>query len=168
MSEHIQKTIDELVVKLAEQESGVRRYKRMINELCDIAGKEKLYANVDESKSASSVNLRGDEYYGKAQATAVREYLDWRKNMGRGPGTIDEIYDALAAGGYQFDTKLGKRGMSIAIAKNTQTFHKLPNGKIGLMDWYPDVKESKSRKNLVDVSQSGGGDESGSEMPNAN
>jgi hypothetical protein len=146
MSDHIAKTIEELKLKVAEHEANASRTKHVINDLCGMAGMEKLYADINVPKTANSTHLRGDEYYGKGQATAVREYLEWRKAVGKGPGMIDEIHDALKAGGYQFDEKLGKRGMAIAIAKNTQTFHKLPNGKIGLKDWYPDLKDAKFKK----------------------
>ena len=162
MSDHITKTIEDLKLKVSEHEEAARRTKHMVNELCIMAGADKIYADVDIPKAHKPTHLRGDEYYGKGQATAVREYLELRKSTNKGPATIDEIHDALSAGGYQFDAKLGKRGMAIAIAKNTHTFHKLPNGKIGLMEWYPDVKESKSKKGSEEQSP-----DSGNEKPDS-
>ena len=31
----------------------------------------------------------------------------------------------------------------VSLTKNSQTFHKLPNGKYGLREWYPAVKDKK-------------------------
>jgi len=155
MSDHIRKTIEELHVKLREHEENVKRTKRMINDLCVMDGADKIYLDIDEATNASVGPLRGDEYYGKGQATAVREYLMVRKQRNEGPATIDDIYAALEKGGYQFEEKMGKRGMSIAISKNTQTFHKLPNGKIGLREWYPEIKDGKNKKGNEEKSGNG-------------
>ena len=41
------------------------------------------------------------------------------------------------------DSLLQKRGVSIALGKNSQTFHRLASGDFGLVAWYPNIKEKK-------------------------
>ena len=57
--------------------------------------------------------------------------------------TVNEIYDGLIAGGYQFDAKdalNAKRGLRISLTKNSSTFYRVPNGRYGLLVWYPNAK----------------------------
>ena len=73
-------------------------------------------------------------------------YLDMRRAQGLGPATPREIFEALKAGGYQFETKneiTALIGMRALLRKNTVTFHKLPNASYGLLAWYPDAKAGK-------------------------
>jgi hypothetical protein len=49
----------------------------------------------------------------------------------------------MLQGGFRFDAKndgTAKRALSVSLAKNTTTFHRLPNGNIGLTEWYPEAK----------------------------
>ena len=81
-----------------------------------------------------------------ALATAVRTILEMRRANNLGAALNNEIYDALIAGGYQFNTKsedVARSSLRNSLAKNTVTFHKLPNGRFGLATWYPNVKPSK-------------------------
>ena len=58
-----------------------------------------------------------------------------------------EVADALVAGGLQFDTlKEVHRLTSLraTLRKNSGIFHKLPNGRSGLLSWYPGVRISKA------------------------
>lgn len=147
MSEHIKATISDLQGKLKEQEKVVNKTKALINQLCEMAGMAPIYSE-GELDSTSSINLsiRSDQFYGQPQASCVRTILEMRKGLGQGPATINEIYSALLEGGYAFETKNeenAKRGLRISITKNTALFHKLPNGKIGLLAWYPNAKVKK-------------------------
>ena len=47
------------------------------------------------------------------------------------------------------------RNLSISLAKNTQTFTRLPNGTFGLAEWYPNVKAQKQSKTNADASDEG-------------
>lgn len=54
------------------------------------------------------------------------------------------------------------RALAISISKNTNVFHKLPNGMWGLNVWYPEATErkkakakSRSRGNSDDESEKG-------------
>jgi hypothetical protein len=145
VSEHIKATIADLQNKLREQEKAVVKTKSFINMLCEEAGIPPMYAADDLDGSSASVNLtiRSDQFYGQPQATAVREILQMRKGRNQGPATVNELYAALVEGGFAFETKNednAKRGLRISITKNTAMFHKLPNGKIGLLEWYPKAK----------------------------
>ena len=35
--------------------------------------------------------------------------------------------------------------LRISLGKSSHTFHKLPNGQYGLLEWYPNVKPPKKR-----------------------
>lgn len=152
MSDHIVKTIEELEHKLAEQVSAVVATKSLINQLCEMAKVPARYHDADlTAGSGPSLSIRSDQFYGQPQAACVREILEMRKALNKGPATVNEIYSALVEGGFAFDTKNdenAKRGLRISIAKNTALFHKLPNGKIGLKAWYPNAKSGKLKKDL--------------------
>lgn len=60
---------------------------------------------------------------------------------------LPEIYKVMKDGGFLFEAKNdanAQRGLHIAMAKNTTTFHRLPNGNYGLREWYPAIKEKKA------------------------
>ena len=87
--------------------------------------------------------IKPDTFYGKKLQTAMREYLEMRKAQGLGPAKPREIYDAITAGGLQFDTNVPEHaldGMRAMLRKRTNFFHKLPNGTYGLTIWYPHAK----------------------------
>lgn len=147
MSDHLKATIADLQIKLREQEDQAVRTKTLINQLAEMAGMPPIYS-VDDltAKRDVSLSIRSDQFYGQPLATAVREVLEMRKGRNQGPATINEIFSALSEGGFAFETKNdenAKRGLRISISKNTALFHKLPNGKIGLLEWYPNAKRTK-------------------------
>lgn len=156
MSDHLKATIADLQVKLREQEQTVSKTKSLINQLAEMAGMEPLYATPELStSSAVMLSIRADQFYGQPLATAVREVLVLRKARNQGPATINEIFQALTEGGFAFDTKNeenAKRGLRISVTKNTSLFHKLPNGKIGLLEWYPAAKKGKKQSSNTNSS----------------
>lgn len=145
MSDHIKQTIAELQTKLREQEDGVALTKRMINDLCKLAGLEPIYAeSAAESKPGVSV-IRGDQFYGRGLSTVVREYLEMRRASNLGPAAVSEIHEALVRGGFKFETKNAAnaiRGLRQSLTKNSATFHKLPGGEYGLLEWYPSARRA--------------------------
>lgn len=146
MSEHLTKAIAELEAKLAEQLKSAAKTKSGINQLAELAGLPPPYPDIEEAVGPSAI--RSDQFYGKAMHTAMRELLELR-GTARGPATVNEIFDALKAGGYQFDTKSddnAKRVIRITLTKNSTVFHKLPNGPYGLLAWYPNAKAAKPKK----------------------
>src|ERR1043165_1983979 len=106
MTDHIVQTISDLEKKVAEYEAHALRVKTTINELCEMAGLSPRYASAELQKSSrGGFAIRSDQFHARPQATVVREYLELRKRADLGPATVDEIFDALAQGGYKFNTK---------------------------------------------------------------
>lgn len=144
MSDHLDKTIADLQRHLTDLEDQTIDTKKAINSLCRVNGKSAIYTDLERSEVPTlNGKMNGDEYYGKALATVVREILVARKDAGLGPATVNELFATMTDGGYLFEAKTAdnsKRGLRISLAKNTSTFHKLPNGKFGLSEWYPAAK----------------------------
>ena len=119
------------------------------------------FPDVAVEAAAVATPLQGDEYLGKTQIVAARMFLERRKATGLGPGTPTEIYEGILAGGYRFDTDdiaNRKRGLGQALSKNTAIFHRLDNGKIGLVAWYPGLrvkKPAESKANGANTEQVG-------------
>lgn len=151
MSEHLKHTIADLQSKLAEQEEAVITTKTLINQLAEMAGMPPVYSDAElQVANTSNLSIRSDQFYGQPQATCVREILEMRRSLNQGPATVNEIFEAMKEGGFAFDTKNdenAKRGLRISISKNTALFHKLPNGRIGLLAWYPKAKQPKNGTN---------------------
>jgi hypothetical protein len=139
--------IADMQAKIADDEKALSVRKRMVNELAVSAGLSPIYTRVDvDSDSATPLAIKSDQFYGQPQATCVRVILQMRKALGQGPATINEIYGSLVEGGFAFETnneENRKRGLRISVSKNTALFHKLPNGKIGLLEWYPNARKFK-------------------------
>jgi hypothetical protein len=138
----IDTTIEELRTKIAEKEKELTEMKKMVNQLCILAKQSPIYITELEPENASMGLLKGDEYYMQPIARVIGWILERRKIAGAGPVTVEEIYEVMKAGGYKFDSKDdvdAMRGISISMSK----FHKLPSGKFGLTEWYPELKELK-------------------------
>jgi len=148
MSDHFEQTIAELQKTLVKQEQEVIKTKMMINSLCVYANKPPLFSDASLTTSEVSGITRTDQFYGKPLASAVREVLNIRQNSNIGPATVKEIYELLLEGGYSFDAKdaqNAQRNLRISLAKNVALFHKLPNGRFGLVSWYPTVKDKTNK-----------------------
>lgn len=133
---------EELVSKMQE----VAETKKMINALRKRMGEEPLYMDVDTPDAGGTT--RPDMYYGKPLSTAARMFLERRKTA----CLADDIMKGLQAGGFDFSSLNWKendrlRLLAVTLGKNSQTFHRLPNGTVGLLEWYPTVvKKEKSEK----------------------
>lgn len=149
MREHIRRTIDDLKRSIRKKEEDLAGIKRTVNLLCEQEGEASLYVEADIGANASpSYSINPDTFYGQALNTSIREILEMNRAVGKGPASVREIYDMLVKGGYQFTTTVAQnaqRGLRISLGKSSQTFHKLPNGSFGLKEWYPDVKDRRSR-----------------------
>jgi hypothetical protein len=146
MSEHISQAIADLEEKLRPIEEQAKGLRQAINQLCKVSGLPERYTTDDES---APLAIRSDEFYGQPLSTAVRKYLELRKATGQSAATVAQIYDALAAGGYKFESKndgYAKRGLRQSLTKNSGIFHKLPNGEYGLLSWYPEAQARRRRK----------------------
>ena len=133
--------------KLKEQEQAVLETKRLMNTICRLHNEPPMFSDAElNTTSGPSLSIQSDQFYGQPLASGIRQILEMRKSINQGPATVNDIYDALKEGGYKFETKNddnARRGLRISLMKNTATFHKLPNGKFGLLEWYPGVKPAK-------------------------
>ncbi len=147
--EHIRETIATFVAELRTKEAEVVATKKLINTLCLKVGDQPMFTGVDEPADGAGVTFRNDEFYGQPLSSVVRLVLEARKRANQGAASVAELYDAMEAGGYNFgseDVENAKRGLRISLTKNSQTFHKLPNGRYGLRDWYPEIRDPKPSK----------------------
>ncbi len=155
MSEHVLKLIEEIRAEIAEVEKTVLPQKILANQLCARAGIAPIYLDIDNQSSTSAIKgIRRNAFYGKPLAACIRQYLEMRENFPVKEATLDEIFAALKEGGYDLTGSTEedqKRGVSIALGKNTQTFHKLASGDFGLVSWYSNIKrkEPKSTGDII-------------------
>jgi hypothetical protein len=147
MSTSIEAAISEIKEKIAAKESEILPLRITVNELCKIAGLPEEYPNLSSSGTASTtatttLTWRSDQFFGRPLATCVVEYFEARKKVAKeGPATIDEIYDALNAGGFKFEGTSGseantKRAIKISLTKNTAQFVKVKDDLFALKKWY--------------------------------
>ncbi|HTU68241.1 MAG TPA: hypothetical protein VMF52_20020 [Steroidobacteraceae bacterium] len=166
---HIKPLIAELQTRLADEEKAaaaaiatVNKTKTAINVLCDLAGEPPMFTDIGDAPSVSTTPaapaapaIRPDQYYNKPLATCVKAVLAERK--AQGPMSVADIYAVLKAGGYNFETKdpeNAQRGLAVSISKNTPLFARLPNGLIGLTEWYGGPKR-KGKKDADASDQNG-------------
>jgi hypothetical protein len=146
MTKTLDQAIDELVATITALEGSIRDKKKTVNTLCGVAGREELYT-LDAPEEAVPNRIRADQFYGQPLASAVRTILEMRRQQNLGAATVNEIFEALTAGGYTFNTKtddVARASLRNSLSKNTVTFHKLPNGRFGMLSWYPNAKPSKA------------------------
>jgi hypothetical protein len=151
------KTVEKAQEKLRALEEEIRKIKRFINSAYDLEGEAPIYLDVDETSRPATAISRKDQFYGRPLATVAREILEMRFAANLGAASIDEIFDALKSGGYQFefkDQETAKRGVGISLAKNTTVFHRLPNGYYGLAAWYPNAKKAKAESKTTSAEES--------------
>jgi hypothetical protein len=159
--------IEALLEELQTQLTQVADTKRTINTLLRRIGKDPQFADESvEQINSTSLRIRPDQSYGRALATSVQEFLEFRKkSTGDQACTPAEILAGLEQGGFDFKAQGWKendrlRSMSITLGKNPK-FHRLPNGTIGLMAWYPDVaakKERPAKAEATEADDKGDGD----------
>lgn len=154
MDSNIDGVIADLQKKLAEQEAAVIQSKQLINLLCTQYGRDPIYRDADLQPNAGLQSFSSDEFYGQPLAASMRKILDLRKATGSGPATPRELYDALVAGGYAFDTDNEQNrltGVRVSLRKSSRIFHRLPDGKqYGLLEWYPKAKRAKNKSDKLE------------------
>src|SRR5439155_24109889 len=96
------KTVEKAQQKLRALDEETRKIKRFINSAYDLEGEPPLYPDVDETTKPATAITRKDQFYGRPLATVAREILEMRQAANLGAASIDEIFDALKSGGYQF------------------------------------------------------------------
>jgi hypothetical protein len=151
--EHIHKTIEVANERIRQLEAEAIKHKKLVNQLCAFANMEPQYGDADlQTEGVASLTVKRNSFFGRPLSTCVREFLEMRQKATLGPASLDEIFGALKTGGFdleQISTKSDtdqKRGLSIMLGKNSQTFIRLPNDDWGLQEWYPDYKDKKRKK----------------------
>lgn len=144
-SERFQAAIDGLLEEIAEKKREIAETQKVVNALLRRDGKPPMFEDVEEDTGSGALAIRHDQFYGRPLSTAVRELLEARGSK-RGAMTSEEIVKALEAGDFDFKgTGWGGkdadrvRNLSITLAKNSQTFIRLPSGRFGLISWYPEA-----------------------------
>jgi len=162
--EKIQGAIEVLTEQLNQLLREVAEKKRVINSLYRSAGEEPIYQDVDADQATGAWPVRPDQFYGKPFATAAIEFLQMQKRA----CSTDDIVKGLEMGGFDFKAlnwaDSGRlRNVAISISKNTKTFHKLPNGYIGLLTWYPEVQKrgDKEDRQVKNGNSTGGAEKEG-------
>jgi len=165
--------IEALQEELQIQMHQVAETKKVINSLLRRLGKEPQFPDeVAEQVGPISFRIRSDQFYGRALATSVEEFLENRKKAtGEQACSPAEILAALEQGGFDFKAQGWKendrlRSLSITLGKNPK-FHRLPNGTYGLMSWYPNVVAKKERPGKNGTTETGEAKEGSSEAASA-
>lgn len=147
MTNEIDGAIGVLVKRIDQLSAEILDTKKTVNSLCRMSGKSEMYSDLSMPNSGGMVAIKPSQFYGKTPMVAAREYLDMR---GDGEATtVDDILEALRVGGFDFDAQgwsetMRLKNLSISLGKNSQMFHRLPNGMIGLTKWYPSIKAKKT------------------------
>ena len=152
--------VEALLEELTQQQQEVAETKKTINMLRRRMGEEPMFTDIEESRNHFSGPLRPDEYYGKPLATAMQSFLE--RGGGKRAVLPEDILKGLEQGGFDFKGAGWKdsdrlRNLAVALAKNTKTFHRLPNGLYGLRVWYDEAilkKSEKVRQGAVDKAAS--------------
>jgi hypothetical protein len=144
MADHVDSLLAEAVARLKQQEALVVDTKKFINQLLSFAKRDPMFPDAELGVAATlQIALKGDEYVGQKQQTATRMVLERRKALNLGPATQDELWADLVAGGYRSSAKteaIAKQILQQMLSQNSSAFHRIPNGKWGLTEWYGDVK----------------------------
>ena len=145
MTKNLDTVINDLYAELEEQEQEIIKIKEKINLLREIKGEEPLFTDEDLGKSRRKIEP--DQYYGKPLATAAREHLEYKGKACK----VEDVITGLEEGGFDFKALGWKedyrlRAFSMSLAKNSATFHRLPNRTYGLLKWYPEVEKEKNKK----------------------
>jgi hypothetical protein len=143
--------VEVLLEQLREQEREVKETKKTINMLSRRMGEEPPFDDADDVSSYVGGAIRPDEYYGKPLLAAVQMFLERGNRRAR---SGDEILRALEQGGFDFAAQGWRdndrlRSLAIALGKNPQVIHRLPNSTFGLRSWYDEsvLKRAKAARN---------------------
>lgn len=139
MRQEFRPAIEALQKDISKDEHKIIEKKKLANWLCGLAGVDFLYRNIGVVSEAGLGVIKGGAFNGKSIVTAAREYLDLRRVSGLGPATPREVYEALKEGGIVFDSKKQTNSITVvrgAMRKASAVFHRLPNGRFGLVKWY--------------------------------
>lgn len=130
--------------KLRSQLAEVKKTKEFLNSLAKEMEIDIPFPEVSsEDERVFSTRIRADHFFGKPLATAVREYLEMRRQA----RPWDEIAEALRQGGFELGTgKIAEEQARTTILKNTANFVLIGDNNFGLKEWYPKLKKEQKDK----------------------
>lgn len=147
--------------EIRQVESTIRQLEGELGlEPTDFAIGPQLSASAEENEPINPTGFTGqrksethaDEFFGLSQPEAARRYL---KKAGHAV-TVEEVLEALRAGGCEVGGSDPKKVLYISMVRDTRNFVKLPNGLIGLRDFYGDRRLTPAKKEKVRKRKSGG------------
>lgn len=160
MSDQIRSAIDSLYSEMEILNKRMAEIKKSINNLSVINGEEPPFKDLEFTTVVGTNSIRPDQYFGKGLATAVKEYL---KARGRA-ATVQEIYDALRSGGFEFTgtkgEKIQMRNLAISLSKNSTDFvYVKSSNAYGLWEFYPEKKREREKKKIANGENSNNSDD---------
>lgn len=165
MDDATQQVLAGIQARIQTHLDEIAKLKRTANSVADLIGEGPVYTDL-ETETAGLSPARADAYYGKPLATAVREYLEFRRQA----VPAEEIQRGLEKGGFDFDalewnesTRL--RALAMSMSKNTPVFHRLPNGMWGLVSWYPEAQKKKFKVGFKKITKPGSSEEAKEKGP---
>jgi hypothetical protein len=168
MPDPIDQTINSYCAKIQEHERAAAKIKALINSMLELDGRPPMFTEVELQTSTPTLNIRPDQFFNRPFASCVRTVLEARAGMKQGAASVDDLYAALIAGGFNFDQDdeaVAKRNLAISLGKNTATFVRLPNGLWGLKEWYPNASRVKPRTGVQITGATAGGELLTTEAP---
>src|SRR6266480_2356748 len=97
--------IEKIQAQIEALEGQIETKKKAINIFCEIEGEPPLYADVEAGRAKPLAAFRSDQFFGRPMATAAREILEQRGARNFGAISLDELYDPMKAGGFDFENK---------------------------------------------------------------
>src|SRR5438309_4959026 len=141
-------TIEKIQAQIDILEDQIDKKKEAINMLYELEGEPIRYPDVGGDRAKPLASFRSDQFFGRPMATAAREILEQRGAKNFGAISLEELYDTMKAGGFDFENKndqIAKRNLAITLSKNL-AFTRVPsNGYWGLSAWYPNVKRKREK-----------------------
>jgi hypothetical protein len=137
----LKEEVDDLLRQVADQ-------KKLANALAAKAGVAPPYDDVSAPAGGSANVIRADQFANhSAPSAAARAYLEMRGPQ-LGAASVDVIFDALQRGGFAFTMRddAAKKGLSIALGKDSNVRYLKGSQTWGLWSWYPHAKRDKEKK----------------------
>ena len=141
MSDILSSTYEFYEKKLQALFDDVSETKKMLNRLAKDLGRDSVpYPDVAPEGTSTSSKIKAGQFFSKPLATAVREYLEIRREAVEWP----EIVKALREGSFDLaKTRQGEDDARMTILRNTANFVLIGDNHFGLKSWYPKLKKDK-------------------------
>jgi hypothetical protein len=149
---HLEKTLSELqaqrdqkAAELAKLDSAIEAIRKLMepgaisasDAVVQVANGAKGQDATRAIVGVSPITIKPDDFFGKAQAEAVQEYL---RRVGHA-APLDEIFEALRKGGSRLQGKDPKKNLYISLSRRKDIFALVGPYTFGLWEFYPGAKE---------------------------